>query len=163
MKVKKEKKKEEKELLTVHSSIDAEQPYHYSAGRYRSRFFVELRDNRKFIGVRCPNCRRVYSPPKEVCGSCFRKMEEPVDVGPQGTIITFTIVRFGFVDPETGTKKPVPYASGCIQLDGADNTISHFIGYDDESKVRVGARVEPVFAEERIGNLKDIKHFRVID
>ncbi len=159
----KEKKKEEKELLTIHSSIDAEQPFRYSAGRYRSRFLTEIRDSKKFVGVRCPKCQKVYAPPKEVCGPCFCKMTEPVKVGPQGVIRSFTIVRFSFVDPETGATKPVPYASGIIQLDGADNAISHYIEYDDESRVRIGARLEPVFAEERTGSIKDIKPLRSVD
>lgn len=158
-----EKGKEERELLTVHSSVDAEQPFRYSAGRYKSRFLMEIRDKQRFIGVRCPKCQKVYAPPKMVCGPCFCIMEEPVEVGPQGVIRTFTIVRFTFVDPETGTTKPVPYASGSMQLEGADNVISHYIEYDDESKLRIGARVEPVFEKKRTGCMKDLKHFRIID
>ena len=154
---------EKGDLLTITSSADAEQPYQYSAGRYRSRFLVEIRDNKRFIGVRCPKCRKVYAPPKMLCGPCFRTMEEPVEVGPQGVIKTFTILRFAFVDPETGIAKPVPYAYGIIQLDGADNVLSHYVDYDDESTVRIGARVEAVFQEHRTGTMKDIKHFRIID
>ncbi len=156
-------KKEEIELLTIHSSIDAEHPFNYSAGQYRSRFLIEIRDNKKFYGVRCPKCKKVYAPPKKVCGPCFCVMKEPVEVGPRGVIKTFTILRFAFVDPETGIAKPVPYAFGVVQLDGADNVIWHFIDYDDESNVRNGARVEAVFEEKRNGSMKDIKHFRIID
>ena len=155
--------KEKGDLLTITSSIDAEQPYRYSAGRYRSRFLVEIRDNKRFVGVRCPKCGKVYAPPKMVCGPCFCKMDEPVEVGPKGVITTFTILRFAFVDPQTGTAKPVPYAYGLIQLEGADNVLSHYVDYDDESKVRIGAKVEAVFAEHRTGTMKDVKHFRIID
>ena len=31
------------------------------------------------------------------------------------------------------------------------------------SKVRIGARVEPVFSREKKGTLKDILYFRIID
>ena len=48
------------ELLTIRSSIDAEQPYNYSAGKYRARFITEIRENKRFIGVRCPKCKKVY-------------------------------------------------------------------------------------------------------
>jgi len=159
----KETIKEEKELLTLHSGPEAEVPFNYSAGRYRSRFLMEIRDNKKFYGVRCPKCKKVYAPPKKICGPCFAVMEEPVEVGPQGVIITYTILRFAFVDPETGNAKPVPYAFGVVQLDGADNVIWHFIDYDDEARVKNGARVEAVFEETRVGSMKDIKHFKLID
>jgi len=155
--------KEKGDLLTIASSVDAEQPYRYSAGRYRSRFLVEIRDNKRFVGVRCPKCRKVYAPPKMLCGPCFCTMDEPVEVGPQGVIKTFTILRFAFVDPDTGIAKPVPYAYGIIQLDGADNVLSHYVDYHDESRVRIGARVEAVFEEHRTGTMKDIRHFRIID
>lgn len=155
--------KEEKELLTIHSSLDAEQPFRWAAGRYRSRFMVEIRDNKKIYGIRCPKCQKVYVPPKRICGECFVEMDEPVEVGLQGKIITFTILRFSFVDPETGTAKPVPYAYGAVQLDGADTQLSHFIEYKDESKLQIGARVETVFEEVRKGNIKDIKAFRLIE
>lgn len=151
------------EFLTVHSSIDAEQPFKWSAGRYKSRFLTEIRDNKKFFGVRCPKCQKVYVPPKGVCGPCFAEMTEPVEVGPQGAITTFTILRFEFVDPETGIAKPVPYAYGDLQLDGADTAFSYFIEYKDESNLKIGARVEAVFEEERTGTIKDIKHFLLIE
>lgn len=155
--------REKEDLLTISSSIDAEQPYRYSAGRYRSRFLTEIRDNKRFVGVRCPKCRKVYAPPKMLCGPCFCRMEEPVEVGPQGVIKTFTILRFAFVDPDTGSAKPVPYAYGMIHLDGADNVLSHYVNYDDEAKVQIGAKVEAVFEEQRTGTMKDIRHFQIID
>jgi hypothetical protein len=90
-------------------------------------------------------------------------MDEWVEVGPLGTIGTYTILRFPFIDPETGHQKPIPYGYGFIKLDGADTLLQHYINIEDESKVKVGARVEPVFAEERKGSLRDIEYFRVID
>ncbi len=153
----------EQELLTIQSSIGAEQPFRYSAGRYRSRFLMEIRDNKRFVGVRCPKCSKVYAPPKKICDPCFCVMLEPVEVGPQGVVRAYTVLRFAFVDPSTGNTKPVPYAYGAVQLDGADNTLAHYIEYEDESKVRIGARVEAVFEDNRIGTTKDIKHFLIIE
>ena len=155
--------KEGQEILTIHSSKDAEQPFFWSAGRYRSRFLVEIRDHKRFFGIRCPKCKKVFVPPKQVCGPCFTVMDEPVEVGPQGEVITFTILRFSFVDPATGTTKPVPYAFGSIRLDGADTVLSHYIEYQDESRVQIGARVEAVFEEERTGSIMDIKGFRLLE
>ena len=74
-------------------------------------------------------------------------MNDWVEVGPKGVIGTFTILRFAFIDPETGAQKPVPYGYGFIKLDGADTLFQHYISVEDEQKIKVGARVEPVFAK----------------
>lgn len=80
-----------------------------------------------------------------------------------GTIATFTILRFAFIDPETGQKKPVPYGYGLIRLDGADTNFQHFLELPKDGKVAIGMRVRPVFEESRRGNLRDIKHFEIIE
>ncbi len=151
----------ERELLTK-SSGEAEQPFRYSVGRWGSKFLIELRDHRKFLGIRCPKCKKVYVPPRQVCGPCFQKMEELIEISNQGTLVAFTIIRFSFIDPETGITRPVPYGYGMIKLDGCDNSFQHFINIEEESKVKIGVRVQAVLSEERKGNLLDIKHFEVI-
>ena len=84
-----------------------------------------------------------------------------IEVGPSGRIATFTILRYAFIDPETGEPKPVPYGYGFIRLDGADNLFQHYIHIEDEAGIKIGARVEPVFSELRKGTVKDILYFRV--
>lgn len=152
----------EKEYIIIDSG-EAEQPFNYAVGMHGSKFFQELRDNRRFMGIKCPKCNRVYIPPRGVCGPCFQEMNEWVEVGPGGVIGTFTILRFTFINPETGVQKPVPYGYGYVKLDGADTYFQHYINIDDESKVKVGARVEPVFANERKGGIKDVEYFKVVD
>jgi len=144
-------------------SGEAIQPFNYAIGMHGSKFFTEFRDRRRFMGIRCPRCGRVYIPPRGVCGHCFVAMDEWVEVGPRGVIGTFTILRFAFIDPETGAQKPVPYGYGFIKLDGADTLFQHYISIEDETKVQVGARVEPVFSKESKGSIRDIEYFKVID
>jgi uncharacterized OB-fold protein len=152
----------EKEHIIIRSG-EAQQPFDYAVGLHGSKFFEELRDHKRILGIKCPKCRKVYIPPRRVCGGCFSEMTEFSEVGPKGRIGTFTILRYAFIDPETGEQKPVPYGYGFIQLDGADTLFQHYIDIDDESKVKIGARVEAVFAEERKGTIKDIRSFRIID
>jgi len=153
---------EDKEHIIIESG-DAIQPFNYAIGMHGSKFFTELRDRRRFMAIRCTRCGRVYIPPRGVCGQCFVAMDEWVEVGPRGVIGTFTILRFAFVDPETGAQKPVPYGYGFIKLDGADTLFQHYISIEDETRVRVGARVEPVFSDEPKGSIRDIEYFKVID
>jgi hypothetical protein len=152
----------EKELIVIESG-EAEQPFNYSIGLYGSKFFKELRDRRVFVGSKCPKCKKVFVHPRKVCGECYVEMKEFVEVGPKGIISTFTILRYAFIDPETGEQKPVPYGYGFIKLDGADTCLQHYIDLQDEKKVKIGARVEPVFAPEKKGTIKDILYFKVVD
>jgi len=152
----------EKEHIIIESG-DAVQPFQYSVGMYGSKFLTELRDNGRIMAVRCPKCKKVYIPPRKVCGECFVEMNEWVEVGPQGTIGTFTILRFAFIDPETGGQKPIPYGYGFIKFDGADTLFQHYISVENEERIKIGARVEPVFSNNPQGSMRDIEYFKVID
>lgn len=149
----------QEELLFVESG-QAEQPFEWSVGRHASRFLTELKKNKRLVGSRCPNCKKVLIPPRRVCGECFREMKEMVELGDEGTVTAFTVVSFGFVDPETGREKPVPYTWAFIRPDGADNTLAHFVNETDPAKLKPGMRVRAVFEEVRRGHILDIKHFQ---
>lgn len=146
------------ELLKI-SSGEAEQRYHWHCGPYWSRFFRGLRDERKIYATKCPSCGRVYIPPREVCGPCFTKMEEWVEVGPEGVITCFTTVRHPFVNPSTGKPVNVPYTNVYVKLDGADTDLMHYLDDTDEEKISIGMRVKAVFREQRRGTIHDIEHF----
>jgi len=150
------------DLLTINSG-DAEQPFTYTIGVEGSRFLTEIRDNKQFMGIKCPKCGRVYVPPRKVCGPCFQEMTEWVKLPNEGILHTYTILRFAFIDPETGKEKPVPYGYGFIRLDGAATDFQHYVEIKDEKKLKVGARVKAVFEEKRFGKITDVKHFVVID
>ncbi|MEW6264550.1 MAG: Zn-ribbon domain-containing OB-fold protein [Thermodesulfobacteriota bacterium] len=153
---------EQKKELLVIGSGQAEQPFQWSIGRYGSKFLAELRDNKRIVGIRCPRCQKVFVPPRRVCGECFVAMDEIVPLSGEGTIQTFTVLSFGFVDPDTGRQKPVPYTWAFIKLDGSDNTFIHYVEETDLNKLKIGLRVRAVFEEDRHGHLLDIKHFETI-
>jgi hypothetical protein len=150
------------ELLYV-TSGDMYQPYSYSLGRLGAEFLNTIKEEKRFLGARCPGCNRVYVPPRSVCGRCHMKMEELVPVSDEGEIVACAIIEFGFVDPNTGIARPVPYGTAFIRLDGADTALPHFLDSVDREKVKVGARVKAVFEETRTGKIMDIKHFALID
>lgn len=149
------------ELLEL--SAPANFPYNYSCGKIGSFFFKKLRDDKKIYGRKCPRCKKVYIPPRPVCGPCFAPTDEWVEVGPGGVLECFTVVFFAFLDPMTGKKRPVPYGYGLIRLDHADSRIQHFLSENDPGKLRVGMRMEAVFNQEREGKLSDIKWFQPVE
>jgi len=149
------------ELLDV--KVEVKFPYRYALGGVYGPFARALRDEGRIMGRRCPGCGKVYLPPRPVCGPCFRETDEWVEVGPEGTLETFTVVYFAFLDPMTGKKRPAPYGYGMVRLDGAGSRFQHFLSVSDYDKLQVGMRMRPVFAEERTGRLSDIIWFEPVE
>jgi hypothetical protein len=139
-------------------------PYEWSIGKYGSRFFEEIKKHRRFIGIRCPQCGKVYMPPRRLCGPCFRELDELVVLPVTGTLTAFSIVNYPFLDPETGEQRPIPYTYGYIRIDGSDSIFSHLIHETDVNKIKVGMRVRAVFKNpaEMQGNIKDIEYFEIV-
>ncbi len=65
----------DKDYIIIESG-KAEQPFKYSVGMHGSKFFKETRDNKRLMGIKCPECGTVYIPPRGVCGKCFVEMNE---------------------------------------------------------------------------------------
>jgi uncharacterized OB-fold protein len=155
--------KDRSQLLTIKSG-DLAMPYEWSIGKYGSMFFKHLREQGRFLGIRCSKCGKVRVPPRRLCGPCFEEMAELVELPLTGTIRAFSIVNYPFIDPATGLNRPIPYTYGYIKIDGSDNFFSHAISEIDANKIRVGMKVKAVLKkkEEMEGNIKDIRCFEII-
>ncbi|MBW2032086.1 MAG: Zn-ribbon domain-containing OB-fold protein [Deltaproteobacteria bacterium] len=138
-------------------------PFKWAIGIESSKFFQEIRDREVLVGIKCQSCGRVYVPPRMVCGPCFVKLYDIVELGNEGVVKAVTLVNYPFIDPDTGTRRPVPYDYGYIQLDGADNLFSHVVRTKAGQSVEVGDRVRAVFASVKKGNVQDIAYFELAD
>ncbi|MDD5466578.1 MAG: Zn-ribbon domain-containing OB-fold protein [Anaerolineales bacterium] len=136
--------------------------WQYGASRYFAELMRAVRDERRLLGLRCPRCRRVYLPPRPVCGNCHAELREWVEVKDTGTVRAFTVVHVPIIDPATGQPRPMPYGMALIQLDGADTTLNHYLAENEAGKLRIGMRVRAVWREERTGTLGDIVHFEEV-
>jgi uncharacterized OB-fold protein len=137
---------------------DLKVPYRYSMGATTSQFFINIRDHKKILGIKCPKCKVVFVPPRSVCGRCFSPLGKWVEVSDRGTVQTYTIVHY----PSAVQPVPPPLIYGIIKLDGADTGLPHLISEAGYEKLRVGMRVQAVFKEERAGNMLDILYFKPI-
>jgi uncharacterized OB-fold protein len=153
---------QEEEILIMPGAWNL--PFRHTAGRFASRFFRELRDNKKIFGVRCPDCRQVLLPPRPLCERCLAAIDEWVEVGQQGTLEAFTICYVPFLG-----LPPPPIATIMVKLDGADGCLSHILSGVDLSDVdkapelvKIGMRVEVVWRDERKGEIGDIEYFRPV-
>ena len=111
------------------------------------------------MGTKCSICGRVYIPARSVCLECYEDMEEWVEVSKRGVLETYTIVY---------EKNPIfpsdrPFAIGVIKLDGADTGLVHRLGEVDFTEIRIGMRLEAVFADFPKGDIRDILYFRPVE
>jgi uncharacterized OB-fold protein len=131
--------------------------YNWWLGEAGSRFYREIRDHSKIMGIKCPQCALVYVPPKINCPKCFSRLVEWVELKDTGIVITYTVVRYSvpFIQPA----EP-PFALGIIQLGGANTGFTHILGEVNLDEIRSGMKVKAVFQETRKGHLLDIKYFK---
>ncbi len=117
--------------------------YNYTPGEAASRFLRQIEKGR-YVGQRCPKCKKVYVPPRGSCPTCGVATEEEVQLGQTGTITAFCIVNIPFA----GQAVECPYVSATIKLDGADIGFYHLIQEIPADEVRIGMRVEAVWKDE---------------
>ncbi len=152
--------KKEQEWISIPMTVDV--PFRFAAGRYLTKFMVEMRDHSKIYAVRCPRCGRVQLPPRIVCAECHVKNDQWVELPHEGTVVAFTIMYLPLTDPTTGKPHEPPFVYGSIRLDGASSVLDHFIHVEpDMEKIWVGMRCRLVLRpqEQRIGDLSDILYF----
>lgn len=145
----------EEELIVYRSSMRI--PYRWAAGMTATQFYRELAEHQKLFGTRCAGCARVLFPARQNCSRCFKATEEWVEVGPAGTVESFTIAHYP-VAMLSPTDTPVIYA--LIKLDGADTAFIHRLKELDTDALKIGLRVSAVFAEQKTGQILDIAHFK---
>ncbi len=131
--------------------------YTIAAGEAPSRFLRGLTRG-KILGQRCPQCEKVYVPPRGGCPACGVPTREDVELSDKGTITTFCVVNIPFA----GAAVQIPYVCASVLLDGADVTLFHLVQDVPVEEVRMGMRVQAVWAppEELAPTLESIKHFR---
>ncbi|MBC8275668.1 MAG: Zn-ribbon domain-containing OB-fold protein [Chloroflexi bacterium] len=146
----------------LRAEIPMELKWRFGTGHYFSRFIQALREEKKILGVKCPQCQKVYLPPRPICGNCYREMTEWVQVKDTGVIQGYTVYYHPIIDPVTCEPRPVPFGMALIKLDGADSDVNHYLSETDLTKLHIGMRVRAVWRPIRRGFISDISHFEVI-
>jgi len=112
-----------------------------------SRFGQELVRGR-IIGHRCPECGRVYSPPRGFCPLCVVETTgvDEVEVSDRGTLTQFTIVS---PVQYYGQNERESYVQASILLDGADTPIGgQRLPGIPHDELRMGMRLQAVWRPE---------------
>ena len=131
-----------------------EYPFRRSCGPVMSRFFSGLRDG-KLVGIRSVTSG-VLIPPAEYDPQTSAALDDFVDVGPGGEVVSYSWVS----KPRPSQPLAHAFAYALIKPDGADSSLLHLVDVGgDRSKMSVGMRVAPRWAAERIGQINDIEAF----
>ena len=148
-------KLEDKEVYVYEGQIYI--PNKYAAGTIGSKVLINIRDKKKLLGMRCPECNKVYFPARQTCVECFGLLNEYVEVSDKGTVMTYTMCNESTIAQPVDT--PI-YA--VIQLDGADTGFVHMLGGVEPEKISIGMRVKALFREkeDRRGSVLDIRYFK---
>jgi uncharacterized OB-fold protein len=131
-------------------------PYRRATGPILGRFFSEIRDRTRILGVKTAS-GTVLCPPVEVDPDSIEELslDDLVEVGPAGCVTSWTWLR----EPRTGNPLTRPFAWALVRLDGADSALLHAVDAGSESAMRTGMRVVPRFRDEREGSIRDIVCF----
>ncbi len=123
--------------------------YKRSLGPILGAFFTALAEHR-VLGARTAS-GRVLVPPDEADPETGHDIGELVEVGPEGTITSWTWV------PEPGERHPLatPFAWALVQLDGADTAWLQAVDAPRDT-IRTGLRVRPRWPEGPAQAVRDL-------
>jgi uncharacterized OB-fold protein len=130
--------------------------YQHSASPEESRYLRGLAEGR-LLGQRCPECHKVYIPPRGACPTDGVPTRDEVELPDTGTVTTFCVVNIPFL----GQRIQPPYVVAYVVLDGADIPFLHLILGCPAEEVRMGMRVRASWKprEEWDTTLQNIDHF----
>jgi uncharacterized OB-fold protein len=127
--------------------------YTRSLGPVLSQFMTALA-GRRILGSRGAD-GRVHAPPFEYDPVTFAPPAELVEVGPGGTVTSWTWVRA----PLEGQPLAHPFAWALVRLDGADTAMLHAVDAGSADAMRTGMRVRVRWAASPTGHIRDIACF----
>lgn len=130
----------------------------FTYGIAGERFFRALKDEGILLGSTCPRCKITYVPAVAFCERCLAGLEEFVDVGTRGEVLTFTVLH---VNADGSPKEPAEIIA-FIKI--ADGGLVHKLGEVTPQEVYIGMPVKLVLkpARQREGSISDIMYFKPI-
>jgi uncharacterized OB-fold protein len=138
------------------AEVTMEFPYKHSTGETIGRFLAGLKEQ-QIWGQRVAG-QGVVVPPLGYSETDASAGGEWVAVKPAGVVTAVAGVK----TPLDGLHpSAAPFAFVLVKLDGADTALAHIV-VDGHERVKIGSRVEAVWAEERTGTIRDIARFRLV-
>jgi uncharacterized OB-fold protein len=138
---------------TLHARMEISFDYTRSLGPTLSAFMTGLAQ-RRILGARAGD-GRVHAPPFEYDPVTADPPAEFVEVGPGGTVISWSWMP----RPLDGQPLGHPFGWALIRLDGADTAMLHAVDAGSADEIRTGLRVRPRWAARTGTGITDIACF----
>lgn len=136
-------------------TLELTQKYRHSLGKY-SRFFIEL-ENKRFFGTYCPQCDRVYTPPRSLCPECL-EITEWKELEGTGTLETYSIMHFASVVNDDVRQLEMPIILAYVLMDGSSTLFPHLLKADPKT-VHSGMRVQVAYTDQPVQHPIHLMHF----
>ena len=140
------------EQEVLRAPLVIEYPFSRTVGPAVSAFLTGLREQ-VVIGIRAED-GRVLVPPTEFDPVTAGEIDELVEVGPGGEVLTWSWVA----EPRPEHPLDHPFAFALVKLDGADTGFLHAVDAA-ETAMATGMRVTVRWADEREGHITDLQCF----
>lgn len=131
------------QVKTLHSvvSLDYERPPTAVARQY-----AEAIKEHRLAAHKCPNCERLYTPPRGYCPICVIPTgeEHTVDLEPIGVLTTYTVLNPDELHAQGGES----VVRGTVLLDGTKIQIQGDLLDVTGEDVHTGMRMEAVFLDD---------------
>src|SRR4051794_12403161 len=138
---------------TLSAPVRVSFDYTRSVGPTLAQFFNGLQDRRLVAGRLTDGS--VVLPPPEFDPTTHEPVTEFVEVGPGGTVQSWTWVP----EPVAGQPFDRPFAFVLVLLDGTTAPFLHALDAASPQEINVGQRVQVRWAEDRVGAITDIECF----
>jgi uncharacterized OB-fold protein len=133
--------------------------YLYTSGAAGNKFFNHLKKKNTFLATKCPECKKVYFPPRLFCEDCFCEIPDRgwMEVPARGVVRLHTVAKLDTFGEEL---KP-PQVIALIDIEKADSAMIGIIKTKNLDKDFTGMKVKAVLRpkNKREGTLKDILYF----
>ena len=142
---------------TLKAPLRVEFDYTRSLGPVLSAFMTGLRD-RTVLGGRAADGRMIV-PSSEYDPVTHEPLTDVVPVAPTGTVQTWSWVS----EPVPDQPFDRPFAFALVLLDGADTPMLHAVDVAAPARMQSGMRVQVRWADETVGDIRDIACFEPIE
>jgi uncharacterized OB-fold protein len=130
----------------------------YTFGIAGERFFRAIKEEGRIFGTRCDSCNHTYVPAASFCERCMNQIDDWVDVGIEGEVVTFTHLYVNY----DGSRRQEPETIAFVRL--GDGGLINKVKLTDSMNISIGMRVSAKFKPlaEREGSILDIEYFETI-
>ncbi|MGH7305728.1 MAG: Zn-ribbon domain-containing OB-fold protein [Candidatus Rokuibacteriota bacterium] len=110
-----------------------------------ARLFFEKARGGQLTAIRCGSCGELAMPPKELCPSCHAHAWQPLSLGGDGTIASFTVIRIA----ARAHAADVPYAVAVVRLKEGVSILGRIVDIPlDKLAVGLPVRFRPLIAKD---------------